>query len=800
MTDCLVRDFHARSRFASAWGRPVRASPDLPNAPIPESTMPARLLLLALLTLVAAAASAQSPPISTATVGIDKSLGEGGKIELRRRWFEETRRLKEFPDAGALRSLGMREQRLLMSRQAPLLLTTAPRWRTVGPAPMNMGSWVMGPVAGRTTALAVRENDDDTLYLGTAAGGLWKSTNGGEQWQRLSDSLDSPSIGAIHVRAGAKASEDEVWVGTGEAYAGGCAGYFGQGLYQSTNGGGAFVARNGSGTNELTLSFINGIDRGPGNSGVILVGGGGRCTGGSSAGSGVYRSTDGGLNWTRTLTGVSMDVRFDPADALIAYAAVNGSGIFKSTDAGVTWINVLATTASHVRLARATADAALLVALTNSTLYRSTDAGTAWTPVNSSACDGQCSYNLAVDAHPTDAARVMVGAIRPYLSSNGGSTLTAMTATWGGGQTVHQDIHIVQFSRNTPERLWIGSDGGLWRSDNGGATFSNLNAGLNTIQFYDVALDVRTPLRMFGGAQDNSSALRDGSDVWSLTFVSGDGFMNSSQPADGADHGRTVFQTSYPSNGPSIYRSTNFGMPATFARLSTAGTSGTFPWVTPMVSTRDMLFVGGQSVYRRANAATAYSLASPALVDAATSQTIRVLSDPDPAGVSPLRLYAGTSTGGVHRTDDALAATPVWTNITPSDSSAVTDIAHERANPDVLFTTHSTFTAPRLRRSLDGGQTWLAIGAGLPPVPANSVAIDPRDTQSIYVGTDIGVYASRDRGESFEPMMLGMPPGTVVTDLEVADTPPMLVAGTYGSSAWLFEFDPDDKLFANGFE
>ncbi len=764
--------------------------------------MPVRSFLLALLMAASTPLVAQSPPMPTATVGIDKTLGEGGKIELRRRWFEETRRLKEVTDAGELRSLGMREQRLKRALEAPLHLSTAPRWESVGPAPMNMGNWVMGPVAGRTTALGVRDGDDTTLYLGTAAGGLWKSTDAGVQWRRLSDSLDSPSIGAVLVRAGTSPETDELWVGTGEAYAGGCAGYFGQGIYQSTNGGATFVARNGSGTDTLNLSFINGIARAPGSSTILLVSGGGRCTNGTSSGSGVYRSTNDGATWTRTLTtGVSMDVRFDPADPLVAYAAINGKGIFKSLDGGITWSNVLATTASHVRLARATGDAALLVALTNTTLFRSTDAGTTWTAVNSSACDGQCTYNLAVDVHPTDPARVMVGAIRPYLSTNGGTALTAMTATWGSGQTVHQDIHIVQFSRTTPDRLWIGSDGGLWRSDNAGAAFVNLNAGVNTIQFYDIALDVRSPDRMYGGAQDNSSAVRDGNDLWNLTFVSGDGFMNSSQPAAGAANGRVVFQTSYPNNGPSIYRSSNFGAPSTFSRLSSTGTSGTFPWVTPMVSTTGMLFVGGQRVYRRGNTDSSYSVASPDLVDTSTSgQTIRVLSDPDPAGVSPLRLYAGTSTGRVHRTDDALAATPTWTEITASNSNAVTDIAHERSEPDVIFTTHSAFTTPRLRRSLDGGQTWLAIGAGLPPVPANSVAIDPLDNQRIFVGSDIGVYVSIDRGETFEPMMLGLPPGTVVTDLEIAESPLVLFAGTYGSSAWKFEFDPSDKLFANGFE
>ena len=259
-------------------------------------------------------------------VGIDKTLGEGGKIELRRRWFEETRRLREFPDAGALRRLGMLEQRLILSQRAPLHLSSEPFWEAVGPSPMNMASWVMGPVAGRTTSLAVRDGDDNTLYLGTAAGGLWKSTNAGTNWQRLSDSLDTPSIGHVLAIAGATPEQDELWVGTGEAYAGGCAGYFGEGLYYSANGGASFVARNGSGSNTLNLSFINAISRHPS---PLRP-----CSSVAAANARQARVRQRRLShdrqwpsWTRTLaSGSSMDVRFDLATRMSSMPRSTAAG------------------------------------------------------------------------------------------------------------------------------------------------------------------------------------------------------------------------------------------------------------------------------------------------------------------------------------------------------------------------------------------------------------------------------------------------------------------------------------------
>jgi photosystem II stability/assembly factor-like uncharacterized protein len=222
---------------------------------------------------------------------------------------------------------------------------------------MTMLSWTMGQVAGRITALSVRPGDDNTLYLGTAAGGLWKSSNGGVAWTRLSDVLDSPSIGAVAAFAGSGSAPDEVWVGTGEAYGGGCYGYFGRGLYYSNNGGTSFSTRNGSGANTLNLSFIYTIARHPTATQTMLVGGAGKCSGGATSGTGLYRSTDNGSNWARVISaGSAADVVFNPADGNIAYAAVNGSGVYKSINAGATWTLLaggLPATAGSVRLAMA---------------------------------------------------------------------------------------------------------------------------------------------------------------------------------------------------------------------------------------------------------------------------------------------------------------------------------------------------------------------------------------------------------------------------------------------------------------
>lgn len=741
-----------------------------------------------------------------ALLGIDKTFGESKQQGNRRRWFREVRGLDSQPDAARLRLQALDEQQAILALRTPQYLTTAPRWESMGPSPMTMTGWIFGKVSGRIRALAVRSGDDNVQYLASASGGLWKTVDGGDTWQRLSDDLDSQAIGAVQVYNGATPASDEVWVGTGDQWEG-CSDYFGTGIYHSTDAGLTFTRRNGSGANTLNLSTINGIARRPGQAQTLLVAGRGLCVNGSvTSTSGIYRTTDNGTNWTRVYSTGSggMDVRFDRNDGNIAWASVNGVGVLKSTDGGVTWTTSLANTSSLVRVATADSDSNIVYTYTSGGLLSKTvDGGANWTTMATGACDGQCTYNLTIDVDPTNPARLMIGAIRPYLSLDSGTTRTAMTTTWGSSQSVHQDIHYVYFSRNSTTRLWIGSDGGLWRSNDGGATFVHRNDGLALTQFYDIALDRRDPDRMLGGAQDNSSLARSTSNVWYLTRVTGDGFMNLSVPADGADNGRYVIQTSYPSsNLPSLIRSNNYaglyGGSTSFSSVSNSGlVAGGYQWVTALTVTKGYVFVGGNAVFRMPATGTGWTstgsdFASP----------VAVFSDPDPAGVSPLRLYAGTTGGKVYTTSDALPGGPDWTDISAGLNGArVTDLATQHGNANIVYVTVSTFTGTKLYKSTNAGATWTPLGAGLPGVTTNSVIVDTADPQRVFVGTDIGVYESTDGGLNFAPMTLGMPRASVVVDLEIAASPHVLVAGLYGGGAWKIVLDPDaDKLFADGFE
>lgn len=699
------------------------------------------------------------------------------QIEQRRRWFIEARGLDRTPNAGAERAQAARELKEQV-RAREMMLGPGEVWQSLGPSSMQMGSWVMGRVSGRTNVVVPHPTDDNTLYFGAAAGGVWKTINAGVSWTPLFDQVGTLPIGSIFVE---QATPNNVWVGTGDKNGGGCAGYFGQGVFLSQDGGTTWTAKNGSGTTAMPLSVVNAVAVQPTNGNVVLAGGAGTCTStGAMSSPGMFRSTDRGATWTRVLSVNVEDIVFVPGTAT-AYAAAPGMGVYKSTDGGATWtlsISGMTVSGSRMRLAMAAGNSNVLYVLMGSTIYRSLDGGATWALRSSTACEGQCTYNQAIAVHPTNIDTILVGTIRPAMSTDGGTTFTFLTTGWGSGQKVHQDIHVVLFSKLNGSRFWIGGDGGLWRTEDNGVNFTNMNSNLNVTQFYDIAVHPTNSDVVFGGAQDNSSLSRTTSVVWNLTQVTGDGFMN----ALDSNNPNIVFQTSYPSGGfPKILRSTSGGGAGTFSYLPDTGitSSSNFPWVTPLAVESGYIFVASDTLYRGVTSASPFSWTAIS----GNLGRVSVITPMKHGMMTPL--FVGTAAGRVYSTTDAAVATPTFTDVTGNyPGGNVSDVAMTPGNPQRVFITRSAFGASRLYRSTTGGTTWTAVGAGLPNVPANSVAIDPLNTQRVFVGTDVGVYESTDGGDNFIAFSSGLPLGLVVTDLEVDDVPHFLHAGTYGRGAW----------------
>ena len=719
-------------------------------------------------------AAQQTPPQQTPpqTRGSKATGNEGWQIEQRRRWWIESRGLDKVRAAGQKRRGAVRTLRAQIARQASTSRAAGEVWRELGPSSMRMGDWTMGRVSGRINAITPHPTNDSIVYIGSANGGVWKSIDAGTSWTPTFADVGSQSIGALFVEPG---NPQNVWAGTGDRNDGDCAGYLSEGVFLSSDGGNTWAARN----NGMALSVVTSMTTLPTNANVVLAAGfGERCNSGGDANGGIYRSTDHGATWTQVMDRKVEDIVTVPGTSTV-YASAPGSAVYRSSDGGSTWTPMgVANTSSRLRLALSPSNPAVIYALSSTTLYRSDNAGDSWNLVSSTACDGQCSYNLALAVHPTNPMTVLVGAIRPRRSTDGGVKFNTLTSAWGSSQQVHQDTHVVRYSLNDPNRIWVGSDGGVWRSDNSASSWVNMNANLNITQYYDIVVHPTDPNIVFGGAQDNSSSKRTASNVWDLTFVNGDGFMNAIDDLNAA----IVFQNGYPNitaTIPAIYRSTQSGAPDTFASAGSSGlTGGGFPWVTPTDIAGGYHFVGGYYVSRAPTSAGSMSWTT---VSPRVNGTVRVITAKKIG--SNVAVYAGTTAGSIYYSANAASSNVAdVTGNYPGDS--VADIAIDPTNPSRVFVACAAFGGAKLYVSTAGGTSWTSIGGGLPDVPANTVAIDPLNLQRIFVGTDIGVYESTDSGASFVPMSTGLPSGLVVSDLEVDNSPHTLSAGTYGRGAW----------------
>ena len=753
------------------------------------------------------AALAAAPLTAQTDEGIDREDGEEDQVEEREKWFRERRQL----------DVTERADRLRAAAAVSTLRQQAGRggavWESLGPSPMTMLGWTMGNVSGRITAIAVHPTDDLILYIGSAAGGVWKTIDGGASWTPVFDHVGTQSIGSIRFDP---ADPETIWVGTGELHAG--CGYFGMGVFRSTDGGLSWEARNGSDAQTLDLSFVSAITifTDALKRKVMLVGGKGDClpSGGQSAG-GLFRSYDDGATWAKVFTGTVWDVvvgRSLPQSLFMTgFLSGTGAGVFKSIDGGGVWspLNSGSPTpfepgGARAHLTKVASDGtnamyAFLPQRVAGSLYRTTDDGLTWSLPATGTCEGQCSYNATIALRPDLGSTVVIGTIRIARSTTSGSAPAPLTATWGASQQVHQDTHVLTYSESTPGRFWVGTDGGIWRTDNDGTSFVNVNANLGITQFYDIAVHPDNPDIVFGGAQDNSSSRRTTSNLWQVSLASGDGFVNV------VDVNPTItFQSSYPSGGlPNMARSANSGNPNSYAWMAKNGLvqGEPYPWVTPMAGSHQdgagYIFLGSHSVYRATTSQNAGSFTWTKISPRISSGSLESIAAASCAG--KMRVFGLGSQGEVQRTDDALGG-GAWILVDEvPTSNFTTDIAADQKGcGQVVYATVGTFLNPRLYRSLSGGDDWQAVGDGLPTVPANTVAVDPL-SGDVYVGTDLGVYRSTDQGATFSPFWTGLPLGVPVTDLEVDDSPNYLHAGTYGRGAFRLDLG-SLGLFADGFE
>lgn len=691
-------------------------------------------------------------------------------------------------------------------------------WTPVGPA--NIG--------GRLTALAVDPNDPDHVWAGAAAGGVLESANGGASWTIVFDDQPLLPVGAI---AAHPAASDVVYVGTGEANGAGYS-YDGDGVYRTTNGGASWEHLGLSETRRIGRIAIDPVD--PQRVFVAATGNVYALDGNR----GVYRSTDGGDNWTQVLfvasTAGAVDLAIDPSDPDRIYAAIwehystptewvaggVNSGIWQSVDGGDSWTRLAnglpaaSATVGRIGLAVAASSPQTVYALYLDDpgsligVYKTTDAGVSWARIDNpggshtSIFSGYGYYFAQIRVDPANADTVYLLDVYWTRSTDGGVSYSNHTS---GLHVDHHDLAI------TPGKLYMANDGGFYWSTNAGNTWSR-SPSLPISQFYDLGIDPVNPLRRFGGLQDNGSVRTTNGGLSNWTSVNGgDGFQCEVDPVNTL---RVYCESQY----GGIVRSSNGGN--SFSNGTGGISSGDRKnWNTPIThdpQTTRRLYTGTHRVYRSTNGALSWTALSGDLTDgpslhlgstggtdsahlaSAVEGTITTIA------VSPVDtdvLWAGTDDGNVWVTTDGGG---LWTPVdVPGRTEWVTRIEADpfsAANAYVTFSGYRNASPlPRIYRTVDFGTSWTEIGDDLPDVPLNCVNADPEPAMRgrLFVCSDLGVYVTGDYGLSWSALGSGMP-GVVVHDLDLVNATRQLFAGTHARSMYVYDLSQLGPADADG--
>ncbi len=628
-----------------------------------------------------------------------------------------------------------------------------PVWRERGPD--NVG--------GRTRAIMWDPNDSNNkrVFAGGVAGGLWVNEdvlNPNSSWRALDDFLANMAISDLVFDP---TNTQVFYAGTGEGWFNGDA-VRGLGIIKSEDGGQTWDFL--SSTDDDGFRYIQKIV--VTSAGTVLA-----ATRDATAGvdnGGIFRSTDGGANWSRVLEARGADIEIAANGDIYASRGIFSTGsVFKSTDDGENWSDVTptgGTNPARIELATAPSNSDVVYAMahnrdTNGIDYvqKSDDAGASWTivalPTHNDGCDedateltrGQAWYDLILAVSPTDENVIIAGGVDLARSSDGGTTWTQISewTNCSGLEDVHADHHQIIFRPDNPNEALFGTDGGIYYSPNAGLAsnpnFSVRNKNYNVTQFYAVAADnVSGSAYFLAGAQDNGTQqFRSDLGVSTFEVVGGDGAFAHIDQEDRS------FQLASTQNG-GVRHSSDGG--SSFQFVGSAGGEN-FINQSDYDNTAGILYstAAADQIGRIENVKSSSPGSPTAIaVDLGGRQTSALRANTNTAN----RLFVGTEGGLVYRIDDANAATPTSTDIT-SNITSVGNVSSVDVGTtdDELIVTYSNFGETSVWYSTDGGATWVNkddTGSGLPDIPVRWALFNPENTAQVLLATELGVWSTND--------------------------------------------------------
>lgn len=654
--------------------------------------------------------------------------------------------------------------------------STYPQWTNLGPDVVPFG----GRGNGRLNFVKFRPDSLDVIFVGAPAGGLWKSTDAGQTFTIINDTL--PVLGCSDLAID-PTNTDVMYLATGDrdgndTYSIGLLKSFDGGITWDTTG----LTWNPSITQER--GTISRLAINPQNSQMIVA----------ATSLGFLVSEDGGMTWSERRAGAYKDVHFKPGDSSTIYLA--GTSLFVSTDVGDTWINSNINN-SNVRIEVAVTEDdpsyvyALVVAGNNGfeALWRSTDSGQSWTKridnvtgpnllgwtADGSGSGGQGWYDLALAVSPLDKNNVVVGGINIWQSLDGGNDFGIQVIAHWQGQ-VHADQHDIIFKPNSND-IYAANDGGLSYTSNNGTLWVNLTNTLQITQSYRLGISQNTPGLLQSGNQDNGTFRRQS-----------DGSFNEVNGGDGMetiiDHTDDNITFAATQNG-GLFKSNGAAYSSINNNIGQTGY-----WETPYLMDpfqNNILFAGFNDIFKTSNAdspspgSIVWDKRNNSSYPSGNKTTQLVMA---PWNLDMLMAAKGgnlyvSSDGGVN-----------WSLISgPLPNRFITNVQFSPFFNFGTFTAYVTLSGysdgDKVFKTVDGGQTWQNISAGLPNVPALCIVIDPTTTTSeeLYVGTDIGVFYKNDNMNQFELYSNGLPT-VLVEEMEIQVSEGYIYACTYGRGLW----------------